>query len=455
MPNTGNSTFCKATEFLFWFNLKRHTISNSNLSARLTVGGATSTPNTNRGVLQISANAENPPTLRSPTPSNDRSFLLNSSEERPANKNHENDRTISAVVDGESIHQIVMSSPDLPVEPLLNALLFFGSTSTQPSNPQWQGFHEQSIRNDGCFKAKPGVDFEILFAWLATSPVGVLSLKIDRHQIGDDGAVAFAKVLKVNNQLLAADLSHCGINAQGAAALADALKINTSLRTLNLAFNKIGFEGAILLASALKINPALTSLNLRLNTIGDKGARAFADTLTAKSTLCILNLTCNGISNEGAIMLANALPWNISLRELNLSLNAIDDAGAIAFAGGLKRNQFLRSLVLNYNLISDVGAEALAGVLEVNSTLGVLSLRSNKITSQTQLNRIYLELAKTIQLSQAIKGAKVAIALYGPVDVPLLPADVTDIVIDQMAQLGLKDEIIKLSHSVNYPAQIL
>ena len=102
-------------------------------------------------------------------------------------------------------------------------------------------------------------------------------------------------------------------------------------------------------------------------------------------------------------MLANALPWNISLRELNLSLNAIDDAGAIAIANGLKRDQFLRSLVLNFNLISDVGAEALAGALEVNSTLGVLSLRSNKITSQTQLNRIYLELAKTIQLSQAIK----------------------------------------------------
>ena len=70
--------------------------------------------------------------------------------------------------------------------------------------------------------------------------------------IGDEGAKALAKALKVNATVEYLSLRDCGIGDDGAAALAEALRSNTSLTTLVIIDrNPIGEQGKQLLRDAV------------------------------------------------------------------------------------------------------------------------------------------------------------------------------------------------------------
>ena len=71
----------------------------------------------------------------------------------------------------------------------------------------------------------------------------------------------------------------------GIKALAKAL-VKAPLTTLDISINQIGDEGAQALAKALKVNAAvLTSLGLGNNTIRDQGAAAIAEALKVNAAL--------------------------------------------------------------------------------------------------------------------------------------------------------------------------
>ncbi len=60
---------------------------------------------------------------------------------------------------------------------------------------------------------------------------------------------------------------------------------NTSMETLCLNGNNVGNEGAILLAEMLKTNTTLKTLELNSNSIEYEGAAALAEALAQNSTL--------------------------------------------------------------------------------------------------------------------------------------------------------------------------
>ena len=71
-----------------------------------------------------------------------------------------------------------------------------------------------------------------------------------------------------------------------------------TLLTLNLNCNAIGDEGAAALAKALRINLTLQTLRLDHNDIGDKGATSLCEGLKSNPTLQTLCLCGNNISGS-------------------------------------------------------------------------------------------------------------------------------------------------------------
>ena len=93
--------------------------------------------------------------------------------------------------------------------------------------------------------------------------------------------------------------------------MAEILKSNTSVTTVNLYGNKaIGDEGAKALAKALKVNTTLEELWLVDCGIGDKGAAALAKALRSNTSLTTLHLYDNhgkGIGKQKKQLLRDAV----------------------------------------------------------------------------------------------------------------------------------------------------
>ncbi|WP_342270458.1 hypothetical protein [Rickettsia endosymbiont of Orchestes rusci] len=71
---------------------------------------------------------------------------------------------------------------------------------------------------------------------------GCTGLGFSGRQMGDDEAIALAKVLEDNNFITCLELIDNQIGDKGAIALAKALKNNNSITSLNLGQNNIGAE---------------------------------------------------------------------------------------------------------------------------------------------------------------------------------------------------------------------
>ena len=108
--------------------------------------------------------------------------------------------------------------------------------------------------------------------------------------LDDQGAQAFAEVLKDSRALQTLRLYNSSIGAEGAAALGAALKDNQALQELNLYSNSIGAEGAAALGAALKNNQALQTLNLYGNSIDEDAKQPIRQIAQERSTYLSLYL---------------------------------------------------------------------------------------------------------------------------------------------------------------------
>ena len=72
------------------------------------------------------------------------------------------------------------------------------------------------------------------------------------NNIGDEGAIILADILRYNNTVQKINLGHNNIGDEGAIAIAHMLRSNTSIREIDLRGNNIGKEGAIALADMLR-----------------------------------------------------------------------------------------------------------------------------------------------------------------------------------------------------------
>ena len=301
--------------------------------------------------------------------------------------------TIRSVFETNKLSEALTGrSSTAPTEPVSLLPLMVNSSASKPATKAtWVAYHKQALQNNGCFIITRQMNFDDACQWLASAPVGIREIKLNKlaldgvqcialidtfkshpalssldcadMSISLDGMQAMANILRDhpglttfrlygsgigsagvrlcaealadNTTLISLDLGGADCDEYGAAALGAALKTNRTLRSLSLVYNSLGDEGTTLLVAGLQANTTLTSLNLGLNNIGEEGAQDLADLLRASSGLTTLGLRGNEIGPAGAACLARGLERNTRLTEIILSANDIgDDGGA---APGTKR----------------------------------------------------------------------------------------------------------------------
>ena len=123
----------------------------------------------------------------------------------------------------------------------------------------------------------------------------VLNLS-DNHNIGSEGAVAIATMLKRNSSLERLHLGSCSIGSSGGVELGAALERNKTLRVLVLSGNAIGDDGVRELCAGLENNSSLGVLDLHGDeSLGDKGVSLLLKYVEKNKSLNILGLPekCN------------------------------------------------------------------------------------------------------------------------------------------------------------------
>lgn len=215
------------------------------------------------------------------------------------------------------------------------------------------------------------------------------------NYIGDEGVIAIANALKLNNRVkelnvgnspdnerrvtampfedflkesqhvsLKDSLLHNGfsrskgnnVGPDGAKALAELLKINAALKKIGLDSNQINAEGAIFLADAIKSNTSLMELTVDSNNIGSNGAKALAESLKFNATLKYISLNNNHIGTEGVIFIADTIKSNQSLVHLDLNNNNIGTQGVIAVIEAMKSNTTLQRVHFSEKDVFDMSA---------------------------------------------------------------------------------------------------
>ena len=113
--------------------------------------------------------------------------------------------------------------------------------------------------------------------------------------------------LKASNALKRADFGANNIKDEGVIALAEALRVNNTIRWLDLSCNKnIGDKGAEALAEMLKVNKGLKRFDLSFNNITDKGAVALFEALKVNEVVRInLAFNCISAKMKAVILLAD------------------------------------------------------------------------------------------------------------------------------------------------------
>lgn len=179
----------------------------------------------------------------------------------------------------------------------------------------------------------------------------LISLNVQKNNIGNDGAIAIASM---NLQEL--NISYNQVSFPGAQAFA----LSKTLKRLNLGHNDIGVPGA----EACALSQSITMLFVNNNGIGNRGSNALAQSTNIK----VLSVAFNQITNEGLMF----FPLNDTLETLDMSFNAIDDEGATILA----QNETLLDLIMRNNAIEDNGAIALANRIKA---FRILDIRDNDI----------------------------------------------------------------------------
>lgn len=280
------------------------------------------------------------------------------------------------------------------------------TSSTSAVNPSWNQFHQDILNNSGgVLFIGENRDVKTFCQWLASSPSGVHVLRFGGRSISNLDANYLTAALEKNTTIKHLQFERCDVDAEVLKPIVQALQVNKSITGFQLRSCRVGDDGAKQLAVFLKNNTTLQSLKLGFNHIGSVGAKAIAEALKANTTLTNLDISDNLIGDDGIKALAAALKVNTTLTSLNIIRTSFNDESAFD---------------------------------EINSVL-----KKNV--------QLWIEKEKEVEN----EGAKVALEL---INVELgktvnpgyfkYPREVMDQVVDQMAQAGLRDEIIKLDQSI-------
>lgn len=142
----------------------------------------------------------------------------------------------------------------------------------------------------------------------------------DPAKIGDAGAIAVFRALRVNKALVSLTLQHTGLGDVAMCALAAMVRCNSTLTKLDLEGNEIGPLGIQALCDALEDAPdsMLLQLDLSYNRITDEGMPHLCRAFRENETLVWLNLSWNQLTSAALLKFLEALRDNFVLREVSM-----------------------------------------------------------------------------------------------------------------------------------------
>jgi NAD(P)-dependent dehydrogenase (short-subunit alcohol dehydrogenase family)/Ran GTPase-activating protein (RanGAP) involved in mRNA processing and transport len=181
---------------------------------------------------------------------------------------------------------------------------------------------------------------------------------------------ALARNTFVTSLLVGADF----IGDEGAVAIARLVEEGAGLENIFVGCNLIGPRGAEALASASLHNQHLRALWLKRNPIGHHGVQAVARLLIGSRALRTLDLVQTDLSASDLASIMSAAGESFSLERLYLGGNGLSDAAPVAAL--LAASTSLDGLFLGAQPLGDLGARCLAGALARNRSLSVLALPS-------------------------------------------------------------------------------
>lgn len=236
-------------------------------------------------------------------------------------------------------------------------------------------------------------DRDCQFLWLKRNPIKV------------GGALALAKMLKINNTIRVLDLSNTAIMDEGCVAIFDALKYNTTLESIYIDANGLTEVSAHAIAAYFKHagdnrQRCIKLLSMSINRIGDAGAIAIANELTGSYQVQSLTIGSNRIelaglkallkfalSNSDYLRISGlAQPLDVldigcykSTADMGELPNSFCDVGAKLISQFILENTSLKCLGLHNTHITETGLEMIAAVLPFNKNLLMFSYEQASI----------------------------------------------------------------------------
>lgn len=180
--------------------------------------------------------------------------------------------------------------------------------------------------NCGGTQLDPGMITELCAYLSSPSAATLTALKMERCEIGDDGARALAAVFRQHRIPPTVWLDRNNISDEGTVPLVATFANNTTLREFSLHQNRVGDAGARALGAMFRTNRSITKIWLTGNIIADAGAQALAEGLQHNNKLTWINLNSNRIGDAGATAVATMLNSNRSIVGLGMSMNRFSES---------------------------------------------------------------------------------------------------------------------------------
>ena len=155
---------------------------------------------------------------------------------------------------------------------------------------------------------------------LQTSSTTLTTVNLQRVNMQDDGATAFARILLKLVVVEHIDISSNDIREQGMTALAHGLASAKHLRVLNISDNKVG-PAVAKLDEVLRACPELSDLCMNSIELTDAGAASMEAAWGGHEQLTCLRMRANELCAHGLASIARLLLRYGRLRDLDLSNN--------------------------------------------------------------------------------------------------------------------------------------
>lgn len=173
-------------------------------------------------------------------------------------------------------------------------------------------------------------------------------LDLSNNELGNDGTARLTRAVakRVKNPFVDLRLSSNDIGHGGIETIMNKL-LQHSIVSLSLDKNNIGDQGCQLVAASLQSMPSLSRLNLSFNQIGSRGVTTLMKSLIACESITYLGLSGNIMKISGAIAMGFTLAQHPRLEELDLDNCCLSQAAQCHIVSGIISNRWVPMKVMH------------------------------------------------------------------------------------------------------------